>query len=121
MEDSAYCRADYVAIGGRREANKKRICGQQSYRVLELATPENYLEPWVLEFRSDSAGHQRGFNIKATQILCSELGNLGPIINVTEKLEQDPSMPNSALRCVSIRFRFRSAIISPESQVFILK
>jgi hypothetical protein len=29
----------------------------------------------VLEFQSDSAGHQRGFSIRATQILCSELGN----------------------------------------------
>jgi hypothetical protein len=32
-----------VAVGGRSETNKKRICGQQSYRILELATPSNFL------------------------------------------------------------------------------
>jgi hypothetical protein len=74
LEDSAYCRSDFVAVGGKIESSKKRICGQQSYRIIELATPKNPLEPWVLEFKSDSAGHQRGFNIRATQILCSELG-----------------------------------------------
>ena len=74
MEDSAYCRSDFVAIGGKSDSNKKRICGQQSYRIIELATPKNPLEPWVLEFQADSAGHQRGFSIRVAQILCSDLG-----------------------------------------------
>ena len=76
LEDSAYCRSDFVAIGGKRDSNKKRICGQQSYRIIELATPKNPIEPWILEFESESAGHQRGFSIKVIQILCSELGTL---------------------------------------------
>ena len=42
-------------------------------------------------------------------------------LNVMVKLEQDPSMPNSAFHFVWIRFSFQSGIISPSTQVFIPK